>query len=299
MRIITNVFRACIFTLLYITVASCSGGCASTLNRISPVGHEFPVESFVQIRSETLWEGCQTDPETKEESCEKALMKAVSSGTFIRHSEIDSSLSYVLTAGHSCASTQKPDRAIGDVTVKHLAQRFLLVDYSGFKYEATVVAIDTRFDMCLLTAHSVFIKPPTVRLSKKRPRRGELVYNMAAPHGIVFPKMVLTFDGYFSGYSPEGYAMYSLPTKPGSSGSPIVNANNKLVGIIFAGYRSMENIGVASPLIALKVFLRNSIAQAEIAAWSRLNKRVDKTENTMMKNMHKKLNKYFHIRTKR
>jgi S1-C subfamily serine protease len=123
---------------------------------------------------------------------------------------------------------------------------------------------------------------------------------MAAPHGIVFPRMVLTFDGYFAGYSPEGYAMYSMPTKPGSSGSPIMNINNELIGNIFAGYRSMENIGVASPLMAIKVFLKNSIAQAEMKVWARMNKNVDKTDVQMLKmsqELHKKMSEYFHIQS--
>ena len=70
------------------------------------------------------------------------------------------------------------------------------------------------------------------------------------------------------------------------------------LGIIFAGYRSMENIGVASPLVALKVFLRNSIVKAEMKQWQKMNKSVDKTVTTttdMIKYMHESLSKYFHI----
>ena len=110
--------------------------------------------------------------------------------------------------------------------------------------------------------------------------------------------MVLTFDGYFTGYSPEGYAMYSMPTKPGSSGSPIMNINNEIIGNIFAGYRSMENIGVASPLLAIKVFLRNSVAKAEMEVWQKMNNKADKTDSymiKMMQNLHNNLHEYFHI----
>ena len=111
--------------------------------------------------------------------------------------------------------------------------------------------------------------------------------------------MVLTFDGYFSGYSPEGYAIYSIPTKPGSSGSPLTNSNNELVGTIFAGYRSMENIGVASPLFATKVFLKKSITTAEMSLWSQINKGADKTSTSITEKYHSlnhKMNKYFHIK---
>lgn len=283
---------------MYVVMVGCSGACSLSSHLMKPTRHDFPVRSFVQVKSETLWEGCEVNEETEKPECQKALMRAVSSGTFIRHSAVDASISYVLTAGHSCKSTKRPTRVVADVTVKHLAQRFILIDYDGGEHQASVLAIDTRFDMCVLVVQAVYIKPPVVRLAKKEPLRGELVYNMAAPHGIVFPKMVLTFDGYFAGYSPEGFAMYSIPTKPGSSGSPIININNELVSIIFAGYRSMENIGVASPLVALKVFLRNSIGRAEMKAWAHLNNGVNKTETTttkMMKNIHSTLSEYFHL----
>ena len=62
----------------------------------------------------------------------------------------------------------------------------------------------------------------------------------------------------------------------------------------------MENIGVASPLMAIKVFLKNSIAQAEMKVWSRMNKNVDKTDVQMLKmsqELHKKMSEYFHIQS--
>ncbi len=253
----------------------------------------------MQLRSDTLWKGCELGKDGKPQ-CQDATSRAVSSGSFIKHSEIDTSVSYALTAGHSCRSTFVPERKISGVVVKHIAQRFTVIDYNGFKYQANVVAIDKRFDLCLLEVRSVLIKHPILKVAKDSPKRGELAYNMAAPHGIVFPRMVLTFDGYFTGYSPEGYAMYSMPTKPGSSGSPIMNINNELIGNIFAGYRSMENIGVASPLMAIKVFLKNSIAQAEMKVWAKMNKNVDKTDVQMLKmsqELHKKMSEYFHIQS--
>ena len=279
-------------------VTSCSAACA-TSNHVKPVRHNFPVKSFIQLRSDTFWKGCELEKEGKVE-CQNATSRAVSSGSFIKHSEIDTSISYALTAGHSCRSTFLPERKISDVLVTHLGQKFTVIDYNGFKYEARVAAIDKRFDLCLLEVRSVLVKHPVLKVAKDSPKRGELTYNMAAPHGIVFPRMVLTFDGYFTGYSPEGYAMYSMPTKPGSSGSPILNTHNELIGNIFAGYRSMENIGVASPLIAIKVFLKNAIAQAEMKVWSKMNKNLDKTDTKMLKlsqEMHRKLSKYFHIRS--
>jgi len=282
---------------MYATVASCSGACATGHSSAKPIRHNFPVKSFVQLRSDTLWKGCEIG-EDKKIKCQNATSRAVSSGSFIMHGEVASDVSYVLSAGHSCRSTFIKERKIDGVVVTHMGQKFTIVDYNGFKYKADVVAIDKRFDLCLLRVRTVLIKPPVLRVAKEQPKRGDLVYNMAAPHGIIFPRMVLTFDGYFTGYSPEGYSMYGLPTKPGSSGSPILNVNNEIIGNIFAGYRSMENVAVASPLLSIKVFLRNSIAKAEMEVWQKVNGNNDKTDSymiKMMQKMHKGLHEYFHI----
>lgn len=66
--------------------------------------------------------------------------------------------------------------------------------------------------------------------------------------------------------------MYTVPTKPGSSGSPILNKENQLIGVIFAGYPIMENIGLSSPLVAIKIFLKKSIALGEMKLWEENNK---------------------------
>ena len=60
----------------------------------------------------------------------------------------------------------------------------------------------------------------------------------------------------------------------------------------------MENIGVASPLIAIKVFLKKSIAKSEMDIWSLSNKGNDKTSTTMTKKyqrLEKRLEDFFSI----
>ena len=57
--------------------------------------------------------------------------------------------------------------------------------------------------------------------------------------------------------------------------------DNKLVGVIFAGYRKIENVGLSSPLVALKVFLKKAIARGEMQLWEtnntpKINTQVDR-----------------------
>ena len=92
---------------------------------------------------------------------------------------------------------------------------------------------------------------------------------------------MLIFKGQFSGYHDRGYSVYTIPTKPGSSGSPIINKDNKLIGVIFAGYRTIENVALSSPLVAVRVFLKKAIAKGEMKLWEnnntpKLNTQIDR-----------------------
>lgn len=50
---------------------------------------------------------------------------------------------------------------------------------------------------------------------------------------------------------------FSNPSYPGNSGSPIVNKYGNLVGVLFAGDRSVENMGFGVPLTYVSEFLNS------------------------------------------
>jgi S1-C subfamily serine protease len=158
--------------------------------------------------------------------------------------------------------------------------------------------INRRFDLCLLQVSNVITDPPVLQLAKKEPKKGETVTNMAAPHGLFWSGTVLIFKGQFSGYHDRGFSVYTIPTKPGSSGSPILNSENQLVGVIFAGYKMMENVGLSSPLVAIKVFLKKAIARGEMKLWENENQPGVNTQidRVWIQKMQHKLNKLFGIK---
>lgn len=279
-----------LLTVGLIGLTSCASGC-KTVDIISFdmwSKNELPRDSFAQIKHTVELEGCGKNPETGEEKCQKANMRYVSSGSFVFHSEVSGNISYVMTAGHSCENKIPPVQIVQGIIIKNKGSTFNVVDLEGQHYNAEVVMTNKRFDLCLLKVSDVYKRLTTLKLADKEPERGEMVTNLAAPHGLFWPGSVLIFRGYFSGYHTLGYSVYTLPTKPGSSGSAIINKDNKIVGLIFAGYPAIENVGLSSPLVAIRVFLKKSIALAEMNLWEKNNKptsgnEIDKNWMTRMK----------------
>ena len=253
-------------------LSSCVSGCSSIYLNGSPKKELLPRRAFVQIQQFISLEGCGVDPDTQKRRCQTAEMRYVSSGAYVFHSEVEEGTSYVLTAGHSCENKVPPKQSIGGFEVENKGSRYISVDLSGAKHKAEVVNINKRFDLCLMRVSNVHRSPPVLKVAEKEPLFGEIVRNMAAPHGLFWPGTVLIFRGAFSGYHNRGYSVYTIPTKPGSSGSPVINSDNKLIGVIFAGYGMIESVGLSSPLIAIKIFLKKSIAKGEMEIWEKNNK---------------------------
>ena len=276
-------------------MTSCVSGCVTINNKPTDSEEILPRQAFVQIQHSVEVEGCGIDPQTKKERCQKAVMQYVSSGSYVFHSEVSQGTSYVLTAGHSCETKFPKTQMIDGYRVENKGSKFKTRDLNGFQHDAEVIMINRRFDLCLLQVSNVITNPPVLKLAEKEPRRGETVSNMAAPHGLFWTGTVLIFKGQFSGYHDKGYSVYTIPTKPGSSGSPIINKNNELVGVIFAGYRSIENVGLSSPLVAVRVFLKKAIAKGEMELWERSNKPKINTQvdRVWIQEMKFKLNEVF------
>ena len=280
-------------TLSLLLLTSCVSGCATSTLDSTSTKEVLPRHAFVQIQHAVEVEGCGIDSKTGKEKCQRAVMQYRSSGSYVFHSEVSPGTSYVLTAGHSCESKIPKKEIIDGFRVENKGSKFKTVDLNGFRHKAEVILINRRFDLCLLRASNVITNPPVLKIADKEPKRGETVTNMAAPHGLFWPGTVLIFKGQFSGYHDRGFSIYTIPTKPGSSGSPIINSKNKLVGVIFAGYGMIENVGLSAPLVAVKMFLKKAIAKGEMELWQKnnkpdLNQQIDRV---WIEQMNLKLNK--------
>lgn len=251
----------------------CAAGCASSYysykQAATSIEEKLPRKSFALIQNSVTIRACLKQDPNKPPICHTGTLAASSSGMFVARSEVDANVSYVLTAGHSCsADTFKERFSSPSITTEILKQNLEVVTYYGKKYRASIVKVKRQHDMCLLHVHDIDKHPRPVKISDKAPRRGQEVYNLAAPLGIFYPKMVMTMHGFFSGPGDKGYAHFTIPTKPGSSGSAILNSSGEIIGMIFAGYRGIENIAISSAYNTLKDFLKNSIAMGEMALFA-------------------------------
>lgn len=123
---------------------------------------------------------------------------------------------------------------------------------TGNSISAKIIKIDEKNDLCALEPETVFTKP--IEWGEREPEVGDTVYAISAPHGINSPTMNLIFTGFYSGHI-EGIHHYTIPTRPGSSGSIVLNKNFRGVGMLNAAYIRMESIGIGSGFKAVRSFL--------------------------------------------
>ena len=272
-------------TLMVLLQMGCMGGCSTSKNLVieKQYPHEkMPFASFVRIEATHAIQACRSSVDKegkKKEECTVGAVKYTSSGAIVAHSEVDPTVAYALTAGHSCQEKIKKKQALG-YSLSTVASTYVTLSYKGKLKAAEVIAYNMTSDVCLLKVkgYAKNRRPAIIPVSRKLPRMGEKVYNPAAPRGIFGPGMLLMFDGYYAGIGFNNYMFFTLPTKPGSSGSPILNEKGELVSMIFAGFPAMESIGLGSNLSAIRSFVRDTTVSAEMDAWAKKNMSLDKTQ---------------------
>ena len=207
-----------------------------------------PLKSFVKLNSIV---------QIETEEAEVGLMKFSSaSGFFIAENKI-------VTAAHFCDAL--PIKISLLKRMMFFERIFFEIQtFDGNTREAIVMRIDKDNDLCMLMVLGPTdnIDKQIIKLSDRKPYHGERIYNIAAPLGIFTPGMLPVFEGFYSGpclYPEEGkdsrVDMYTLPIRGGSSGSPILNDDGELVGVVIAGVRGFENLGFSPSYDVIKQFL--------------------------------------------
>lgn len=158
-----------------------------------------------------------------------------------------------LTAAHVCVNPSPTVYESDGVKMFLKTKSIIRVrNHLGEEIPGKIIKIDEESDLCALELEKNYTKP--IVWSAKEPEVGDKVYAISAPHGINAPTMNLIFSGFYSGHI-EKLHHYTIPTRPGSSGSVVLNKNFRGVGMLNAAYVSMESLGLGTGYRDIKLFL--------------------------------------------
>ena len=201
-------------------------------------------ESFVKIEKYVTTQICTEE----KQQCLSHMMISTGSGSVIGRYAHGS---FVLTAAHVCNTNQPRYSPIKITNIQIQA-----LDLQLKRYNANIILMDKEIDACLLSVIGLSKKPLKIRDNEYLP--GHKVYNIAAPVGILNHNLVPLLSGYFLGVEGKR-ALYSIPAAGGSSGSPIIDENGKLTGMIHSVNILFPMITVSSTLDDLKKFTYEAI----------------------------------------
>ena len=227
-----------LFTLLTFLLLSCT-----TINlerKVNP-----PLKSFVKIYHTVEIIEC-TEP--FKNRCPVGQYLSMGSGTVMNVIE---NQTIAITAGHVCNSQ------VDEEKISNFQEQVVVQDHRGIKHQAHVILSshdDSKgeVDMCALWVPT--LKTKGVEFSTFRPRPGQELYYMGAPEGIYHPPVVPLLTGLYSGKMDASNALISIPATGGSSGSAVMDMNNKVVGILWAAH-SFHHVSIMTNWDASALFL--------------------------------------------
>ena len=249
-----------LWCFLFLTSCASLKSCGGCFDTTPPgTGDHWRHESFVKIEMEMVLVPSQCGRVPIGYSCEDILdvlpvgtMSASGSGLVV---ESLSHSTYILTADHVCRMNETESvnvRTPGGIAEVIMAQTTILrtIDYYGNVRIAQFYSSDQENDVCLIRTKGTWGNP--VPIAESLPEIGETVYNVAAPLGIFNPGMVPMFEGSYSGNDSSQRHYYTLPARPGSSGSAIINYRGEVVGVLHSAFRGLEHMAICSSLTSVK-----------------------------------------------
>ena len=175
-------------------------------------------------------------------SCEE--IKGRSSGTgFAVVTTKEKNKTHIVTAAHVCSAAMAPPFDIFQLFISGLEitefERKIFVDDGVSQVEANILAADFKHDTCLLEINVDVNKK--FEISDVGLKYSEKVYNIGAPAGFYEAGAKYYNEGHYMGvvfteslFSDEPYLqqVFSIPAVGGLSGSPLINEEGRIIGMI-------------------------------------------------------------------
>lgn len=164
------------------------------------------------------------------------------SGVIIAHKKNNS---IILTAGHICENSEN----------------IYAIDLEERAYIAKSFFRSKDDDLCLFVISGKIPYPEVKFASSITNTIGKKVWNIAAPLGIHGKNVAIVFEGYYQGdlktaFNSHKMSLYTIPTRGGSSGSPVFNEDWEVIGVISRGIENFENVTLAVSIERVKLFLQ-------------------------------------------
>ena len=172
---------------------------------------------------------------------------------------------YVLTVKHVCL----PDGEDEFLNQASLIREIEIQDPSGEFFTASLVAVSTIDDLCMIKYESHNASSATIAQISNRPAYlDEEIYMYAAPSGFYVPSAITQFRGVSAGsatVNSENTAVYTTPATGGSSGAAVVSSDGKIVGVLHSTLVDFHHISLATPHNTLIDFIEVVEIQEEIS----------------------------------
>ena len=207
-----------------------------------------PVYSFVKIFNSLEIEECKAEKDDKGNDCPVGTYMSSGSGMAI---DIIPNEMIVLTAGHVC------NAKLNDFITKYTFT-VTVMDHSGRVHQSHIIksSFDNSKgepDICAL--YTPTLKLNKVKISELPPKIGDEVYYIGAPKGVYHNPIAPIFRGTYSGIIDPSSSLVTAPAAGGSSGSCVLNMNNKVIGILYATHPEFHHVTVATNYFATIVFI--------------------------------------------
>ena len=207
-------------------------------------------ENFVTLKMVTFQQisiceedGCETVSEIPDVSVIQA------SGMIVK-SVYDKS--YILTADHFCEEFEK-ESIIFSPTRITFESILTVYEIAGEESSAEIVHRDPRLDLCLVEIDRASVD--NIKIANTMPDYGETVYTISSPLGFSGDNFAIHLDGQFSGCYSMLDCYFSIPARPGSSGSIVTNKKGEIIGMIQRAAPAVPFIAIGSNNQSIWMFL--------------------------------------------